>query len=69
MCKKKSARAEQPVAGVTKSGQNVAVGVQLTVECCRDDTNVWMFGRQVAHAFWCGNEAEKTNARCARALE
>ena len=69
MCKRKSARSEQPVAGVTKSWKNVAVCVQLTVECCRDDTNIRMFGSEVAQTFRRRNETEKTNACCTRALQ
>ena len=66
---RKLARSKQSITGVTESRQDVAVCVQLTIECCRDDTNIRMFGSEMSQSFWCGNETEKANACCARALE
>lgn len=64
-----SARSEQTIASIAKSGQNVSVRIELAIECCRDDTHVRIMARERTQSLGCSNEAQKTNARCTRALQ
>ncbi len=61
--------AEQAIAGITEAGQDVAVLIEFAVEAGGEDVDIGMFARQSCDAFRCRDEAQKTNALCAGALE
>src|ERR1019366_76131 len=64
-----SAGAEETVAGVAESGQDVSALVQLAVQCGAQNRNVWV---GIVHASDTGrrrDEAEKTNTHRTRLLE
>ena len=43
--------------------------VKLAIETRAVHDHIGMRLREASNAFWCGNQAEKSNARCAGALE
>ena len=61
--------AEQAIARITETGQDVAVLIEFAVEAGGEDVDIGMFARQSCDAFRCRDEAQKTNALCAGALE
>ena len=61
--------AEEAIAGITEAGQDVAVLIEFAVEAGGEDVDIGMFARQSCDAFRCRDEAQKTNALCAGALE
>src|SRR5690349_4200266 len=61
--------AEQPVAGVAQTGQNVTVLVELAVERGGKQGHLGVTGEHAPHAFRSGDDREKTNSPRARVLE
>jgi hypothetical protein len=49
---------ELTVAGVAETGDNVGLGVEMTIECGQVDRHVGIGALQSPHAFWSGDQAE-----------
>ena len=64
-----STRSKQSIAGITKSRENVSVCIQLAIERGRDHSHIRMVSSEMLKSFWCGNETQKTDARCAGTLQ
>jgi hypothetical protein len=64
-----SARSKQSIAGITKAREDVSVCIQLAIERGRDHTDIRMLSSEILKSFRCGDETQKTDARCAGALQ
>ena len=64
-----SARAEQSIAGVAESGEDVAVLVELAVECGSKDRHVGVSFAKARDAFRRGDKTEELDPLCTGALE
>src|SRR4051794_38538919 len=64
-----STSSEQPITGIAETGQDVALAVELPVESSAVDLDVRVRRAQVSDSLRRRDEAEKTNARRASALQ
>ena len=54
-------RSENPIARITQSRQNIPLLIQLPVDGCTVDWNLWMLPMQRFDAFRGGDEADETH--------
>ena len=64
-----STRSKQSIAGIAKSREDVSVCIQLAIECGRDHTHIRMVSSEMLKSFRRRDETQKTDARCAGALQ
>ena len=53
--------AEQAIASVAESGQDISLCVELTIERRAVDLHIGMCRAEPSHAFGCGDETQKTD--------
>ena len=54
-------RSEKPIAGIAQTGKDLAVLVELVVDCTNGNTNVGLFFSQFHQTIAAGNDAQDVN--------
>jgi len=57
----RSTRAEKPITRVSEAREDIALGIELSVEGCAVDGDVRMILCQPTNAFGCSDDAEEAN--------
>lgn len=54
-------RSEKPIAGIAQTGKDLAVLVELVIDCTNGNTNVGLFFSQFHQTIAAGNDAQDVN--------